>query len=171
MTRDPTVLLKAIATGEVQAFTELYDAYSAALYALILRRVKDPETANKVLEDTFCKIWQEAGTYRQENGSPFIWMWCMARSLTAAVLQKQRKNDPSQHSQSLNSANGDLQGSGTDVAVNGQPDHPLHILELAYQQGLTEEEICRQTDLSVENVRARTRKGLQEFRNSLRDQE
>lgn len=58
-------LLMKIMNSDHRAFHELYDHFSAQLYANILRMVRDSELASEVLQDVFMKIWE-----KRENLDP-----------------------------------------------------------------------------------------------------
>lgn len=58
-------LLMKIMNNDHRAFHELYDHFSAQLYANIFRMVRNPELASEVLQDVFMKIWE-----KRENLDP-----------------------------------------------------------------------------------------------------
>jgi RNA polymerase sigma-70 factor (family 1) len=41
------------------AFNEVYNLYSAKIYANILKMVKDPDLAQELLQDVFVKLWEK----------------------------------------------------------------------------------------------------------------
>lgn len=73
-------LIAAVQQGDQQALAALYDAYSGALYGIILKVVEKEELAQEVLQDTFVKIWRSAGGYDASKGRPFTWMLNIARN-------------------------------------------------------------------------------------------
>lgn len=58
------MLLQQLQAGSEEAFTTLYQHYSPQLYINILAIVKDPLTAEEIVQELFTKIWQK----RKNNG-------------------------------------------------------------------------------------------------------
>lgn len=58
-------LLMKIVNNDHSAFHELYDHFSAQLYANILRMVRDTELAREILQDVFMRVWE-----KRENLDP-----------------------------------------------------------------------------------------------------
>jgi len=59
--------------------TELYDRYSASLYGVILRIVKDESAAEEVMQDCFVKIWYSFPQYNSDKGRLFTWLATISR--------------------------------------------------------------------------------------------
>jgi RNA polymerase sigma-70 factor (ECF subfamily) len=51
-------LLLSVASGDEQAFTQLYHHFYSALQAYVLKFVKIPQLAEDVVQDVFLKIWE-----------------------------------------------------------------------------------------------------------------
>ena len=67
-------LLQALQAHDEGAFGYLYDAYSKALYGIILQIIPQPETAEDTLQEVFVRIWQNIGAYDPHDGLNLIWM-------------------------------------------------------------------------------------------------
>ena len=52
-------LLTELKAGNEEAFTELYNQYSEAMYFNVLKMVKDETIAEEIVQDLFTKIWQK----------------------------------------------------------------------------------------------------------------
>ena len=50
-------LLLRIAQGDEQAFSEIFDRYSAKIYSVALRITRSQESAEELLQDTFLIVW------------------------------------------------------------------------------------------------------------------
>jgi len=48
-------MLQCLQNGEQRGFTKLYDAYSGALFNMVTKLIKDPGTAENLLQDVFVK--------------------------------------------------------------------------------------------------------------------
>src|SRR4051812_26850503 len=98
MTVETTTLIPFVAQGDTVAFEELYDRYSPTLYALLLRIVGNAEDAQEVLQETFVKVWSNAGTYDAVRGSEAAFLISIARSrgidrLRSRRIRSDREND------------------------------------------------------------------------------
>lgn len=60
-------LLEALRQGSEFAFTRLYHHYSLPLYHNILSMVKDPHTAEELVQDVFSKIWKQKASIAIEK--------------------------------------------------------------------------------------------------------
>lgn len=76
-----TILLAQITRGvpenEVYSFSDfekLYDKYAGAFYHIILCKVNDAESANKILENTFCFAFKNINSYDSSKSLLFTWM-------------------------------------------------------------------------------------------------
>ncbi len=54
---------------DLKSFNALYEKYSARTYGNILKMVKDPETAQELLQDIFVKFWEKRSLI--EPGKPW----------------------------------------------------------------------------------------------------
>lgn len=80
--RDPAdeELLERFRTGNARAFEDLMRRHRTALYNFILRSVRQRETAEEILQDTWLRIIQGAGDF--QRASKFsTWAYTVARNL------------------------------------------------------------------------------------------
>src|SRR5919206_3305101 len=75
-----SVLIPAVARGDLAAFEAVYDRYSGTLYALLLRILGNADDAQEVLQETFVKAWTNAKTFDAVRGSEVAWLISIARS-------------------------------------------------------------------------------------------
>jgi RNA polymerase sigma-70 factor (ECF subfamily) len=77
--------------GEESAFNELLNRYKRGVYTLIIRMVRDPETANDLSQDTFIKLYSSL-SYYNPNYKFSSWLFKIANNLTIDYLRKNRPN-------------------------------------------------------------------------------
>ena len=97
MTKDPYFsLLSATSQGNKQAFAELYSATSGKLFALCLKILGNQTKAEDALQDSFVKIWHNAGEYQLAKGQVLTWMTSIVRYRCLDMLRqtKTRKEQP-----------------------------------------------------------------------------
>ena len=81
-------LLNLLKNKDGNAFSYLYDNYSAALYGVILRILKQDEgAAEDILQDAFMKIWSKMAMYDASKGTLFTWMLNIARNSAIDALR------------------------------------------------------------------------------------
>jgi len=155
------------------AFEYLYDHYSAALYGVILKIVKDEEGASDVLQESFLKIWRNIGSYVPEKGTLFTWMLNIARNRAIDMLRTDARTEKKVIRLDVVADPEQAQADGwshfiytMDVkewVMRLSPDHRIPI-ELVYFQGYTHEEAADRLAIPLGTVKSRIRKGLQKLR-------
>ena len=71
--------IRRVASGERDAFEELYRRTSAKLFGVCLRIL--PRTdAEEALQETYLALWRSAGSFDPSRGSPMAWMVTAARN-------------------------------------------------------------------------------------------
>jgi DNA-directed RNA polymerase specialized sigma24 family protein len=78
--RPSAAAARRLARGEPDRLAELYDLTSPKLYGLILRIQRDRNLAEDVLQDVYMRVWQAAGSYRPNVGTPLAWLTTIARN-------------------------------------------------------------------------------------------
>jgi RNA polymerase sigma factor (sigma-70 family) len=158
------------------AFSYLYDNYAAALYGVIFRMVEDTPLAEDILQDAFIKIWNNFTQYDHTKGRLFTWMMNITRNLTIDTLRskgykKQKKISQDENSvtdyrdRSLNEARFDTIGLRKQLQYL-KPDQKI-IIDLAYFNGYTQEEISKELNIPLGTVKTRMRTAIFELRKLL----
>ncbi|MEQ1745447.1 MAG: sigma-70 family RNA polymerase sigma factor [Saprospiraceae bacterium] len=149
---------------------ELYDAYSGALYGVVLRIVQQPEIAEQVLQDTFLKVWRSAATYDVSKGRLFTWLVNIARNTAidatrSGQFRQRQKTDSADalvHLPDSHSPNPDHIGVRELV---GRLDEKYRLLiDLMYFQGYTQEEAAEETGIPLGTIKTRLRFAISELR-------
>ncbi len=86
-------MLRATATGDREAFTQLVGSTRDGVWRLIRNLTSDPAAAEDVLQETYVAVWRSASTYRGE-GSARAWIHGLARRLSARSWRR-RAGEPS----------------------------------------------------------------------------
>ena len=61
-----------------KTYSVLYDRYSPALYAFVLKLYRDPRIAEQVLLKTFVRIWKKLPEFDPSKERVFSWMMKIA---------------------------------------------------------------------------------------------
>lgn len=88
-TDDIEQLISRVALGDRAAFSEIYSRTSAKLFGVVLRVLRDRGEAEEALQDTYVKLWRNAGRYQVNGFSPMTWLITIARN--TAIDRKRRQ--------------------------------------------------------------------------------
>ena len=81
-------LLAASASGDRNAFADLYREASPKLFAVSLRIVRERQLAEEALQDSFVSIWNHASDYARARSAPTTWMAAIVRNRSLDVLRR-----------------------------------------------------------------------------------
>ncbi|MDN5937153.1 MAG: sigma-70 family RNA polymerase sigma factor [Salinisphaera sp.] len=173
--------LRAIAGGDQQAFAKLYDATASHLYAVLLRILRNPDRAQDALQEAYIKIWQKAGSYAPDRGSPLTWLLAVARYGALDALRRQRPEvampeDPDlaaalledETGQSPDRENENLQSlDAVRTCLTTLTPQQRNSVLLAYYEGLTHQELAQRLGAPIGTVKSWIRRGLARLRDCL----
>ena len=170
-------LLPLVAAGDKLAFASLYQASSAKLLGIILRIIKERAKAEDILQDVFLKIWQRAGDYQSGRGSALAWMATIARNRALDMVRASQRQmvdsdavmeelpdeakDPLAAQMQLEDA------TRLKHCLEGLEDAPRTMVILAYQDGLSREDLSQRFAIPVATVKTWLRRNLQKLRHCL----
>lgn len=87
-------LIKQVSLADRSAFSELYDATSGPLYAVVLRLMKDSGEAQDALQDCYTNLWRRAKSYDETRARPMAWLVMVARNAAIDRLRRSRPAAP-----------------------------------------------------------------------------
>lgn len=149
--------------------TEFYDRYSAALYGVIHRIVKDEAEAEDVLQEALVKIWNSIESYDTSKGRLFTWVVNISRNLAIDKIRS-RQHRVSSRVQSLDDSLTAQRQAGPD---SFRPEHiglqdiakqlvpeQRQVIDLLYFGGFTQSEAAEELNLPLGTVKTRARTAL-----------
>jgi RNA polymerase sigma-70 factor (ECF subfamily) len=167
-------LISKLKSQDTIVMQALYDMYSAALFGVISRLIPQTELAEDVLQETFLKIWNSAGSYDSSKGRLFTWMMNIARNL---AIDKLRSKD-------FRNSNKNLELDNNVNVVDGQNEVTFNadalgvkemvtklkpefndVLNMVYFKGYTHLEAAKELNLPLGTVKTRIRMAIMELRN------
>jgi RNA polymerase sigma-70 factor, ECF subfamily len=157
-----------------QAFTILYDNYSAVLYGIIFKIVNDEDRAKDILQDAFIKIWRSFESYDSAKGSIFTWMLNIARNSAIDNLRSKSNRVEIRNDDSGVSMTGNdtmflhhLDYIGMKEVLAGLKDDYRNVIDILYFKGYTQEEAARVMNIPLGTVKTRARAAISILRNLL----
>ncbi len=153
------------------AFSYLYDNYSGALLSVIVGVVSDTELANDVLQEVYIKIWRQIESYDASKGRLFTWMLNVARNASIDTVRSKGFQN-SQQNRELTEAVYDAGGTtqiqtdqmGLRKVVHQLKEEYKVLVELAYFQGYTQDEISKMLNIPLGTIKTRLRTALTQLR-------
>jgi len=169
-------LVNLLQSQDQQAFSYLYDNYAAALNGIIYRMVENRELAEDILQEAFIKIWNNFSAYDAGKGRLFTWMLNITRNLTIDTLRskgykKQAKISTDENSVSNLTGDGRIAERFDAMGLQKQLVHlkpeQRSIIDLAYFNGYTQDEISKEMGIPLGTVKTRMRAAILELRKML----
>lgn len=167
------LLIARMRNGDSQALSDLYDKYNGAVYALIIKIIRDESTAEEILQETFVKTWKNIAGYDDAKGSIYTWMFNIARNL---CIDKTRSKDyknqnrntevsVSTHNQYKTETNVDTIGVKEHLEKL-RPEYKL-IISMLYFEGYSQKDAADELNIPLGTVKTRCRAALIELRQLL----
>jgi RNA polymerase sigma-70 factor, ECF subfamily len=166
-------LVALLKNKDNRGYSILYDNYSAALYGVISKIVKNEEIAQDTLQDVFVKIWKNIDAYDRSKGTIFTWMLNLARNTSIDMFRSQSYNRSQQNQDIDNVVNivDSQQFSSFDIDTIGlkklveklKPDSKF-IIDLLFFQGYTQAEVAEEFKIPLGTVKTRSKAAIKQLR-------
>lgn len=174
--------LSASAAGDQTAFTRFYDQTHRQVYGLLFRILKTAALAEEVLLDVYLQVWRQAGAYEAARGSVLAWLLTIARSRAldrwrASAAQRQESDDLEVVSVTVAATGVSPEESSLlsersrlvrQALAQLSPEQRL-LIETAYFEGLSHQELAEQFALPLGTVKTRIRSGMLVLRKHLNE--
>src|SRR5262249_24048985 len=175
---ETTNLIARIAAGDRAAFGRFYDALAARALGLIRRVLRDPGSAEEVLQEVFWQVWQDAAPYDPGRGAPAAWVLMRARTRAIDKLRSMRRREKTfvmpvdeaiaRPAEPPPSPGAVAEDKGlVESALNRLPEPQRRVIELAFFEGLTQTEIAARLGEPLGTVKTRARLAMERLRSAL----
>lgn len=164
-------LLERMAEGEVAAFAELYDRYSARVLGLLIKMLGRRDDAEDVAQETFWQVWNHARTYDSSRASPAAWLFMIARSRGCDALRRGRPHaneaawvEPFTSADVWEALERDEACHRLSQALSQIPEVQRTAVQLAFYGGLSHTEIAGIQNVPLGTVKTRIRLAMTRLR-------
>jgi RNA polymerase sigma-70 factor (ECF subfamily) len=179
---DDLDLIAAISHSNSQALEVLYDRYSAIVYRMALRILKNQELAEDVTQEVFWRVWRRSASFERERGRVAQWLFGIAHNLCIDELRRSRSRPVSVYEDVEHPLIQQLPDSRIDVAnaawhseqrrfiasaLEQLPEAQRQAIELAYFGGMSHQEIADKLDRPLGTIKTRVRLGLHKLKSLL----
>jgi len=171
-------LIVSLKDRNENGFHYLYDHYSGALYGVILRIVQSKDYTEEIIQDVFVKIWNSIHQYDSSKGRFYTWMINIARNtaidyLKSKSFQNELKNQPLPdfvyNSAELSTTNNSSDFIGFNNVLDKLETDKKELIDLAYYQGYTQNEISEKLKIPLGTVKTKMRNALMKLKDLLKD--
>ncbi len=169
----------AITQHDQHALQQLYQSTAGRVYALAVHLTQIPEVAEEVLETVFWQIWRDAPRFDATRGRVMAWIMVMTRTRAFDALRRERRHGHQRNDVLDDTADG---GEGSqpdqwlallqrDVRLHGAltalPDLQRELIQLAFFNDCTHEEIASRMQMPLGTVKSHIRRTLIQLRTLL----
>jgi RNA polymerase sigma-70 factor (ECF subfamily) len=174
MTSEAWVLLrKQVATGNVPAFEQLYNALWSRLYSIAYNYVRDTATAQEIVQEVFIKLWLKRADLHEVNDIHAF----AVRAVQFRIYDffDKRKIESKYAQQVLEQGEGIVNNTHHLVEYNETlrvieqeirelPDTTQHVFRLSRFEQLSNEEISNKLKISIKTVEYHITQSLKHLR-------
>ncbi len=181
MTATDEQLMAKVAAGDSASLETLYDRYAATLLGVVLRVVLNRSVAEEIVQETFWRVWDKAGSFDAAQGKFSTWMFSIGRRLAIDTTRRQKIRPQAARSDAeeermlrepdevsvAETAVWHIEQEQIRSALTVLSPEQYEVIELAYFKGLTRQEIAEAIDKPLGTIHTRARLGLQKLRTAL----
>jgi RNA polymerase sigma-70 factor (ECF subfamily) len=167
---DDAGLLLLVQRGDEQAMATLFDRYSKVVYSVALRVLRDPASAEDVLQEIFMQIWRNPDSFVATRGSLGGWLAVVSRNRSIDALRRKRPMESvddialaSNYNLADEAERNNMMEKARSV-IHLLPVEQRKTLEMAFFDGLTHSEIAEMTGDPLGTVKTRIRSALTTLR-------
>ena len=171
-------LLTLIAHGDKDALECFYEKYSTQVFSLARYMLKDEAIAEEIAQDVFLAVWQKAGTFKANRGSPKGWLMSIAhhrvidhvrsakraRASMDRMAQEMASLEKLYQVRTEDEALRSIERQEIAKALESIPEAQRTVILMSYFQGYSQTEIAKILDQPLGTVKTRIRLGMQKLR-------
>lgn len=166
---DAALLLRLASPDPGDALERLYDRFATPVYRVALQALRDAQLAEDVVQDTFVRLWRSSRRFDPARGRAATWVFSLARR---AAVDAHRRRPPAAPELPEDLADDDrYEALLTRVHVRAALEtlSPVHreVLELAYDDDLTQSAIAARLAVPEGTVKSRTHHAMRALRGAL----
>ena len=157
--------------GDGNAFAQVYEATSSAVYGFALSILQNKEDAEDVMHDAYIKLHQNAGKY-QPQGKPLAWLLTIVKNLSYNKLRDRRPHEDIDEGKTLADptavAASDIENRLLiDNAMRGLDESERNVITLHAMAGWKHKEIANFLEMPLSTVLSKYRRGLEKMKQAM----
>jgi RNA polymerase sigma-70 factor (ECF subfamily) len=176
---DDADLVRRLKVREPKAMNDLYDRYGRSMYSLILRIVRNPSTAEDLVQETFLRIWNRVQSFDAERGALGAWVLTVARNraidylrstdgrMQAGAMELDQLERPGLFAKLDSAALAIDRVRRLKSAFEKLTPTQRQVIELTYYEGMSQTEMAERLKQPLGTVKTWTRSALKILRDEL----
>jgi RNA polymerase sigma-70 factor (ECF subfamily) len=159
-------LLAIIVRGENWALSEIYARYAGLVFSIALKTLNDQMMAEEIVQQVFTKVWRHAREYRVERGKFSTWVSTITRRQCIDEFRRGRLQsvlDLADWESIDVVADKDAQDTFEQASIHEAlqhiPSQERLVIELAFWEGMSHQEIAAHCHSPLGTVKTRLRLG------------
>ena len=169
-------LVKDLLSGDSRRFEIIYDHFAPSLLGIVKKIVKYDELAEDVLQDGFLKIWNNSKFYDPKKSRLFTWMLNIMRNTAIDYLRSKQGKIEKKNLQVDSFVSHEMIGFSNDSnhehiglkkMVSELKTDQHEIINLAFFEGYTQDEIAKKLLIPLGTVKTKCRTALLSLRKTL----
>ena len=175
-------IIARLRDGESWAMSVLYDRYARLVFSLALKILNDHGAAEETVQEVFVKVWKRSREFDARRGKFASWLTGIAHNQANDELRRRRvRPSASEDDDDAMDAVIDEGPAPHDLAMQGLerrriidalkeiPQDQRRAIELAYFEGLTQQEISDRLGEPLGTIKTRMRLGMQKLKGLLEE--
>jgi len=170
--------LRAVADHEDrEAFRQLFNFYAPRLKAFLMKRGANPGEAEEVMQEAMALVWRKADQFDQTKASASTWIYTIARNRRIDLIRRSKRPELDPEDPFFKSISEQLDGE-QEYSKNERaelvrhylktlPANQLEIIQKAFFEELTHQEIAVDLDMPLGTVKSRIRIAMRRLRDQL----
>lgn len=156
--------------GDKKAIAILYENYSDALYGVIKKIIKDDDTAQDVLQESFVKIWRYSKKYDANKAKLFTWLYRIAYNTAIDKVRSLKNKDGKEiqidKSSVYKISSGELNQDVLDIEKHLKSIDEKYqiVINALFFEGMTQQEASEELDIPLGTIKSRLKIGLRELK-------
>jgi len=168
------LLLRGVVSGHPpDAIDQLYHRYAGRIYGLGMRLLGDRQLAEELVQETFVRLWRNAGSFDPRRGTVTAFVLTMARRIAIDLWRRPSSRPFEPEPPDAPAPRDEVDAVLTTVAVNEamatlSPQH-REVLELSYRGDLTQSDIAAMLGIPIGTVKTRSYYALRALKVALQE--
>ena len=165
-------LLQRIASGDIVAVRECMETFGPLVWSIARRLSRTPADAEDATQATFVAAWIGRESFDSSRGSMLGWLLGIARRKVIDQIRRAAREDRIADSVKRMTGSSPSEAAADRVVdrlvvaaeLSALPDEQRRVLELAFYDDLTHQQIAAITRLPLGTVKSHLRRGMARLR-------
>ena len=171
-------LAAVAATGDKQAFAEVYEHFAPRVKAFLIRGGATPADADDLAQDTMVKVFKKASLFDRSKASASTWIFTIARNARIDALRRAARpapdaEDPAFAPEEIPRADDlidqDQRNIRVKKAFDTLPPEQREVMQLHFYEDKPHSEIAERLGTPLGTVKSRLRLAFDKVRKELSD--